>query len=88
MFYLYIALYAEAKEVISRLGLKRKQTRIGFDVYEDKEERIRLILTGTGALPAATAVGSSLSFFHAGKNDMLINFGSCAASQEPGNVHL
>ena len=88
MLYLYIALYAEAKEVIRRLGLKRKQAQIGFEVYEDEQEQIRLILMGTGALPAATAVGSSLSFFRAGERDMLINFGSCAAERKPGEVYL
>lgn len=82
MVYLYTALYPEAKPVIRHFGLKRKKVEFGFDVYE--REGLRLIIMGTGALAAATAVGSSLAFYHAGENDFLVNWGSCASGAEIG----
>ena len=76
MIFVFVALYQEAKPLIRALQLKKQQQTSGFDVYENKE--VRLILSGTGALSAATAVGSSLAFFGAGEEDLLVNWGSCA----------
>lgn len=80
MIYLYVALHQEAGSLIKMLGLKKKERSFGFDVYEG--EKVRLILTGAGMLAAATAVGSSLSFYQAGVGDFLVNWGSCAAEEE------
>ncbi len=76
MIYVFVALYQEAKPLIRALQLKKRQQTSGFDVYENKE--VRLILSGTGMLSAATAVGSSLAFFGVGEEDLLVNWGSCA----------
>lgn len=87
MIYLYIALYPEAKPVIHRLKLKRQKSLAGFDIYENGELGVRLILTGPGSLAAAVAVGSSLAFYQAGEKDILVNWGSCAAEEDFGKVY-
>ena len=84
MVYLYIALYPEAKPLIRRLQLKKQSGAFGFDVYENTD--IRMVITGAGALAAASAVAASLAYYHAGKEDVLVNWGSCGAQKPVGTV--
>lgn len=86
--FIFMALYAEAKPFIRRLRLKRENILCGFDVYGDQEAEIYLILTGTGSVAAATAVGSLLTRYGAGAGDVLINIGTCAAGRDIGRIFL
>lgn len=91
MIYVFVALYPEAKPVIRRLGLKRERAEFGFDVYAADRHEIRLVITGTGMVNAATAVGSTLAHYHVGRNSeniSLVNYGSCAGEGRTGEVCL
>ncbi len=77
MVYIFIALYSEAKSLIQRMGLKREERAFGFDVFGNEKSGVHLIITGTGMIAAATATGSALAYYHVGKGDILINYGSC-----------
>ena len=85
MIYLFTAIYQEAKPIIRALGLKRQPVCFGFDIYGNEE--LRLILTGTGSLPAATAVGACLAHYQVWE-DMLVNWGSCGASLPKNRVAM
>lgn len=86
--FIFMALYAEAKPLIKRLQLKRADVSCGFDVYADQEAGIYLVLTGTGSISAATAVGSCMTYYGAGGGDVLINIGTCAAEGGIGEIYL
>ena len=92
MTYIFVALYPEAEPVIRRLGLKKERVEFGFDVYAGEETEVRLVITGVGMVAAAAAVGSILTYYHAGKKNIseitLINFGSCAGKGRVGEVYL
>lgn len=92
MIYIFVALYPEAEPIIRRLGLKKDRVEFGFDVYAGEEPEVRLVITGVGMVAAAAAVGSILTYYHAGKKDIsgitLINFGSCAGKGRVGEVCL
>lgn len=91
MIYIFVALYPEAKPIIQRLGLKRQRAEIGFDIYSADTPEIRLVITGTGMVAAAAAVGSALAYYHGGRDRedvTLINFGSCAGRDRAGKVYL
>jgi len=92
MIYIFMALYPEAKPVIRRLGLKKERVEFGFDVYAGEEPEVKLVITGAGMVAAAAAVGSILTYYHAGKKDIsgitLINFGSCAGKGRIGETYL
>lgn len=86
--FIFMALYAEAKPLMKRLQLKRENVPCGFDVYADQEAEIHLLLTGTGSIAAATAVGSCMTYYGVGAGDILINIGTCAAKSETSNIFL
>lgn len=91
MIYIFVALYPEAEHIIRRLGLKRQRAEFGFDVYAADKPQVRLVITGVGMVAAATAVGSTLSYYHVGRNSgdiFIINFGSCAGEGRTGEVFL
>lgn len=91
MIYIFVALYPEAKPIIQKLGLKRKRAEFGFDIYSADTPGIRLVITGTGLVSAAAAVGSTLAYYHAGRDRediILVNFGSCAGRGGVGRVFL
>lgn len=91
MIYVFVALYPEAKPIIRRLGLKRGRAEFGFDVYAADGIELKLVITGTGMIAAATAVGSTLAYYHAGRNNRditLVNFGSCAGGGRVGETYL
>lgn len=86
--FIFMALYAEAKPLIKCLQLKRANVSCGFDVYAAQEEGIYLVLTGSGSVAAATAVGSCMTYYEVGVEDILINVGTCAARCEIGKIFL
>lgn len=81
MVYIFVAFYAEAKNIIAHYDLKRqaKQPGIGFDVFAN--ERIRLVITGTGEINAAAAVGNIGGAYAITAADPIVNIGSCACME-------
>lgn len=78
MIYLFTALYAEAQCIIEHYQLKKDTTHTRFQLFENTESKIRLILTGVGNIAAACAVSSIFGEFSPGKEDFLVNIGSAA----------
>ena len=58
MIYLFTALYPEAKPLIRVFSLKRVQDGLPFDVYENADTSIRLVISGTGMCAAAAATAA------------------------------
>lgn len=88
MIYLFMALYGEAKPVISRFQLKRENTRLPFEVFGNQEQGIRLVLTGTGSVAAAAAVSCVCTAWHVEEGDFLVNLGSCAGAAPLRQIFL
>lgn len=91
MIYIFVALYPEAQPIIRRLGLKRERAEFGFDIYTGDSPEVRLVITGVGMVAAATAVGSTLAYYHVGRDSSdstIVNFGSCAGKGRVGETYL
>lgn len=91
MIYIFVALYPEAQPIIRRLGLKRDRAEFGFDIYAGERPKVRLVITGAGMVAAATAVGSTLAYYHVGRDSSdsaIVNFGSCAGKGRVGETYL
>lgn len=89
MITLYCALYPEARELIRVFQLKKESGQKRFPVFSDRERGIRLVITGVGAIAAATAVAEISSRDLPTAEDLLVNYGSCASADgEPGEVYL
>ena len=56
MLTIYCALFGEAQEIIKIFQLKKETKNTHFQVFSDVEQKIRLVITGVGAIAAATAV--------------------------------
>lgn len=78
MIYLFTALYPEAKPLIRVFSLKRVQDGLPFDVYENADTSIRLVISGTGMCAAAAATAAVFGRYGAANEDHLINIGTCA----------
>ncbi|MDE6816913.1 MAG: hypothetical protein K2P71_12940, partial [Lachnospiraceae bacterium] len=78
MIYIITAMYAEAHAFIERFHLKKDPSQTRFQVFQNTDEGILLVISGTGPVPAAVAAGSILTQFGAGEEDFLINAGICA----------
>lgn len=78
MVYIITAMYAEAHAFIERFHLKKDPSHTRFQVFQNTDEGILLVISGTGPVPAAVAAGSILTQFGAGEGDFLINAGICA----------
>lgn len=78
MIYIITAMYAEAHAFIERFHLKKDPSHTRFQVFQNTDEGILLVISGTGPVPAAVAAGSILTQFEAGEEDFLINAGICA----------
>lgn len=79
---IYCALYAEAQEIIHTFQLKKETGRTHFQVFSDEAQTLRLVITGVGAIAAASAVAEVSALFPPEETDLLLNFGTCAASPE------
>lgn len=79
MIYIFTALYPEAKPLIRAFSLKKAVTGLPFDVYENTDNDLRLVITGTGMTAAACGVSAVLGKYGTGDRDHLINIGTCAA---------
>jgi len=78
MIYIVTAMYAEAHPFITRFQLKKDSSHTRFQVFRSDEAGICLIISGTGSVPAAVAVGSLCTKYGPGQGDFLVNVGVCA----------
>lgn len=87
---IYCAFFAEAQEIIKIFQLKKENKRHHFEVFSDVEKGIRVVITGVGAIAAATAVAEISTCYPPKRADLVCNFGSCAAAKEIpiGKVYL
>lgn len=83
MIYIFTALYPEAKPLIRTFSLKKTMTGLPFDVYENTDSDLRLVITGAGMTAAACGVSAVLGKYGVGERDHLINVGTCAAENLP-----
>jgi len=79
MIYIFTALYPEAKPLIRAFSLKKAVAGLPFDVYENMDGDLRLVITGAGMTAAACGVSAVFGRYGAGERDHLINIGTCAA---------
>ena len=79
MIYIFTALYPEAKPLIRVFSLKKAVAGLPFDVYENMDGDLRLVITGAGMTAAACGVSAVFGRYGAGERDHLINIGTCAA---------
>mgnify|MGYP004467207929 CR=1 FL=1 len=90
MVYVFCAFYGECSGLIKHYNLKKRQTDkyYRFDVFENENQPVRIILTGQGSVMAAVAVSGAASFFGIKAEDAIINVGICAGDYEPGQVFI
>lgn len=90
MVYIFCAFYGECSGLIKHYNLKKRQTDkyYRFDVFENENQPVRIILTGQGSVMAAAAVSGAASFFGIKAGDAIINVGTCAGDYEPGQVFI
>ena len=67
------ALYQEAEPIIKQLGLKKDLACHCFQIF--KNEKVILLITGTGKLKAAIGVTYLLTNYSCSKEDLLVNIG-------------
>mgnify|MGYP007129803513 FL=1 len=77
MITIFTALYPEAKELIRALSLKKDMTQNHFQVFSDENNQIQIVITGTSAIAAATAVAEGSTRREPDSGGFLINYGSC-----------
>lgn len=90
MVYVFCAFYGEGSGLIKHYNLKKRQADkyYRFDVFENEDLPVRIILTGQGSVMAAAAVSGAASFFGIKAEDAIINLGTCAGDYEPGSVFI
>lgn len=90
MVYVFCAFYGECSGLIKHYNLKKRQTDkyYRFDVFENENQPVRIILTGQGSVMAAAAVSGAASFFGIKAEDAIINVGTCAGDYEPGQIFI
>lgn len=90
MVYIFCAFYGECSGLIKHYNLKKRQTDkyYRFDVFENENQPVRIILTGQGSVMAAAAVSGAASFFEIKAEDVIIDVGTCAGDYEPGQVFI
>ena len=85
MVYFFCALYEEAQFLIEAFQLKKNPEIHAFPIYESREEmhpKMILVITGPGAIPAATAVGYLAARDNRREEGLLINIGSCGSGEK------
>ena len=74
MITLFTALYPEAKELITKLNLKKQPAETHYQLFES--EQYRLVITGAGMISAATAAARHFANYPAdSRQDIVINLG-------------
>ena len=80
MIYVVTALYQEAHGLIWELELKKNTAYAPFEVFDNENAGIRLVVTGVGEIAAAAVVAAVCAQDGADAADFLINIGCCAAA--------
>ena len=80
MIYVVTALYQEAHGFIRELELKKNTAYAPFEVFDNENAGIRLVVTGVGEIAAAAVVAAVCAWDGADAADFLINIGCCAAA--------
>ena len=80
MIYVVTALYQEAHGFIRELELKKNTAYAPFEVFDNENAGIRLVVTGVGEIAAAAATAAVCARDGADAADFLINIGCCAAA--------
>lgn len=80
MIYVVTALYQEAHGFIRELELKKNTAYAPFEVFDNENAGIRLVVTGVGEIAAAAVVAAVCTRDGADAADFLINIGCCAAA--------
>lgn len=80
MIYVVTALYQEAHGFIRELELKKNTAYAPFEVFDNENAGIRLVVTGVGEIAAAVVVAAVCARDGADAADFLINIGCCAAA--------
>lgn len=80
MIYVMMALYQEAHGFIRELELKKNTAYAPFEVFDNENAGIRLVVTGVGEIAAAAVVAAVCARDGADAADFLINIGCCAAA--------
>lgn len=84
MLYIITALYLEAQPFIVELDLTQDPINRRFPIY--KNDQTYLLITGSGELNASIGVTYLLTLFKPGPNDLLLNFGLCAAKYKEDTI--
>lgn len=79
MIYVVTALYQEAHGFIRELELKKNTAYAPFEVFDNENAGIRLVVTGVGEIAAAAATAAVCARDGADAADFLVNIGCCAA---------
>ncbi len=77
MITLTCALYHEAAPLLTRFHLKKIKEDTPFPLYLSEEKPLRLLITGAGMLPAASAVTWLYTKYNIDDKEHLINLGTC-----------
>lgn len=80
MIYVVTALYQEAHGFIRELELKKNTAYAPFEVFDNENAGIRLVVIGVGEIAAAAVVAAVCARDGADAADFLINIGCCAAA--------
>lgn len=75
---IYCALYAEAQYLIQHYELKKASVSRHFQVFVNAERSMRVVITGVGKTNAAVAVTEISTMDLPSKEDLMVNYGSCA----------
>ena len=82
MITIYCALYEEAQYLIQHYELKNASVSRHFQVFANDKKKVRLVITGVGKTNAAVAVAEISTIYPPAREDIMINYGSCAAEKE------
>lgn len=94
MIYLFTALYQEAGGLIREFGLVKNTETTWFQEFSSEERGIHLAVTGVGEIAAAAVVSSVCTRYRPGgrtrapKDDFLVNFGVCGATEGTEGIFL
>lgn len=84
MIYIVVALYIEAKFLIEKYNLKKDISSQKFQIFYN--EKIKLIITGTGKVKSAIALTYFLENNKKKESDFIINLGFCASTISENNL--
>ena len=88
MIYLFTALYCEAHMLIQQFQLTKNPKNTWLQEFRNEAAGITLIITGVGEIAAASAVGGVCAAYRPKREDMLLNVGICAHTEESEGIFL